>query len=54
MRNVDEKLVYKLKEIEIHPIDIYFWELFYEFIIMSYKFPENKRYGISELFFFLS
>lgn len=50
-RNIDPLLLSKIETLSLHPIDVYFWEAFYEFIILSYSIPLNNRFSISDLFY---
>lgn len=51
MRTVDQNLISYLDKLSTRPVDITFWENFYEFIILSYKTPYDYRFGVSDLFF---
>lgn len=51
MRNINHALRSKLAVLSFHPVDIYFWEQFYEFIVLSYQTPFENRFSVSDLFF---
>ncbi len=50
-RKVDKTLILKIEEIASNQNDPYFWEKFYEFIILSYSKKSCNRFGVSDLFF---
>ena len=51
MRTVDPILYSKLDELTTQTIDVSLWEIFYEFVILCYSFPSEKRFGVSDLYF---
>ena len=51
MRTADQNLIAYLEELSTQPVDVIFWEKFYDFIILSYKTSHDYRFGVSDLFF---
>ena len=53
MRSLTDDLIKKLNTVCGKTPRIAQWELFYEFIILSYKTPQDNRYAVSQLYYAL-